>query len=172
MGEHFKDGPSGHEALIPRILEALAENPPPFIDHLATVELEWLDADDDRLGNTRFEASRTELEVRRKHRMPPGPITIGLHPILLEDAALYTHTLAHELLHAAGLLEHDTRHAALVEAIAPAPSLAGSEVLQRLQKAALERQAVRSWTCGHCGHGWQRTTVRTPTRCIKCARPL
>ena len=65
--------------------------------------LEWLSVDDDRLGMTRFEEGSAELLRRRKLRIDPGHVTIGLHPALLEDEALYRHTFAHELFHAAGL---------------------------------------------------------------------
>ena len=54
--------------------------------------LEWLEVSDDRLGMTRFDEGSNELVRRRKLRLDPGPITIGLHPALLEDEALYKHT--------------------------------------------------------------------------------
>jgi hypothetical protein len=44
--------------------------------------LEWLSVDDDRLGMTRFEEGSSELLRRRKLRIDPGQVTIGLHPAL------------------------------------------------------------------------------------------
>ena len=55
-------------------------------------KLEWLEVTDDRLGMTRFDEGSNELVRRRKLRLDPGPITIGLHPALLQDEALYKHT--------------------------------------------------------------------------------
>ena len=57
--------------------------------------LEWLEVSDDRLGMTRFDEGSNELVRRRKLRLDPGPITIGLHPALLQDEALYKHTFVH-----------------------------------------------------------------------------
>lgn len=172
MGEHFKGRPRRPDGLIAELIAQLTDEEAPFKAHLDAVILEWLPPDSDRLGNTHFDMSRTELEVRRKHRMPPGQVTIGLHPRLAEDEALYTHTLAHELLHAAGLTDHDPRHASLVNLIAPAPTLAESEVLRSLRDQALASQEQQDWTCDHCGFIWVRKTVRAPSRCPKCARPF
>ena len=56
-----------------------------------------------------------------------APITIALNPILSDDEALYRHTLTHELLHAAGLLDHDGLHAGdSLRGVAPAPKLRDS----------------------------------------------
>ena len=66
----------------------------------------WLEEDDDRLGMTRFEDGNVELVRRRRLGLDPGPITIGLHPRLVEEPDLLRHTLAHELLHASGVLNH------------------------------------------------------------------
>ena len=55
-------------------------------------ELVWLEVDDDRLGMTRFEEGANELLRRRRLRLDPGQVTIGLHPALLEDIPLYEHT--------------------------------------------------------------------------------
>jgi hypothetical protein len=134
--------------------------------------LEWLEVNDDRLGMTRFDEGSNELVRRRKLRLDPGPITIGLHPALLQDEALYKHTFVHELLHAAGLTIHSKQHDKLVSQIAPAPSLKESPLLQKMRDAVLGNQTVQSWTCGHCGFEWKRRTVRKPRRCVKCARPL
>ena len=70
------------------------------------VSLIWLEIDDDRLGMTRFEDGPTELVRRRALSLDPGPITIGLHPRLIEEPDLLKHTLAHELVHASGVLNH------------------------------------------------------------------
>ncbi|MCH1540409.1 MAG: hypothetical protein L7S56_03110 [Candidatus Poseidonia sp.] len=134
--------------------------------------LEWLSVDDDRLGMTRFEAGPTDLIRLRRLRLDPGAVTIGLHPALLEDEQLYNHTFVHELLHAAGLTLHSPQHESLTQAIAPAPALRDSPLLQRMRASVLEGMKVQSWTCKVCGYAWKRTTVRRPTRCLKCARPL
>ena len=190
MGEHFKgrltryvsakaeaaampqNAPVVPENLLSEIAAAIDEKEAPFKSHLARARLEWLESDSDRLGNTHFEISHAELEVRKRQRMPPGPVTVGLHPILAEDEALYRHTLAHELLHVAGLTDHDDRHASILNQIAPAPSLAESALLRNLRDQALAQQEVQDWTCNHCGFIWSRKTVRAPARCPKCARPF
>ena len=136
------------------------------------ISLEWLEVTDDRLGMTRFEEGSNELIRRRKLRLDPGLITIGLHPALLEDDVLYRHTFVHELLHAAGLTIHSKEHDRLVSQIAPAPSLKDSPLLRKMRDAVLGNQTVQSWSCGHCGFEWKRRTVRKPRRCVKCARPL
>ncbi len=136
------------------------------------ISLEWLEVTDDRLGMTRFEEGSNELIRRRKLRLDPGPITIGLHPALLDDEMLYRHTFVHELLHAAGLTIHSKEHDRLVSEIAPAPSLKESPLLRKMRDAVLGDQTVQSWSCSHCGFEWKRRTVRKPRRCVKCARPL
>jgi rubrerythrin len=111
--------------------------------------------------------------VRARHlRIDPGPITIELHPDLADDERMMRHVYAHELLHASGLTAHSEEHDRLTSEVAPAPPLSESPLLQRLRAKVLADQPVQSWTCEHCGYTWERTTVRTPTRCIKCARPL
>ena len=154
------------------ISEKISIEDAPFLPHLARVRVEWLDAEADRLGNTCFEIPPHEVEIRKRQRMPPGPVTIGLHPILAEDEKLFTHTLVHELLHAAGMTEHDERHAALVQQLAPSPKLSESPLLQEIRNQALGQQEIKDWTCGHCSFVWNRTTVKTPSRCPKCARPF
>ena len=134
--------------------------------------LEWLSVDDDRLGMTRFEEGSSELLRRRKLRIDPGQVTIGLHPALLEDEALYRHTFAHELFHAAGLTLHSDAHEKLTQQVAPAPAMKDSALLQKMRTSVLEGLKVQSWACKRCGYTWKRTTVRRPTRCLKCARPL
>ena len=49
------------------------------------ISLTWLEDDDDRLGMTRFEDGNAELVRRRRLGLDPGPITIGLHPRLVEE---------------------------------------------------------------------------------------
>ncbi len=144
----------------------------PFLPHLSRVCLEWLEIDADRLGNTCFEIPPHELEMRKRQRLPPGPVIIGIHPILADDPMLFAHTLVHELLHAAGLTEHNAKHAELVNEIAPSPKLSESALLREIRDQALNQQEVKHWTCSHCGFVWIRTTVRTPSRCPKCARPF
>ncbi len=150
--------------------EDLAEETPflQFLDRSLTVE--WSESGEDRLGHTRFEMSHADLERRRITRMPPGPVTIFLHPILARDARLLAHTYVHELLHAAGMTGHDARHDELVGAIAPMPTLSESQILQELRGVALAEQQITAWTCDHCGFDWPRSTLRPPLRCPKCAR--
>ena len=136
------------------------------------IELIWLEPIDDRLGMTRFEEGSAELNRRRRLRLDPGTVTIGLHPALLEDEVLYKHTFVHEFLHAAGLTLHTSQHDELTNKVAPMPKMSESSLLQRLRNSVLGDLKVKSWTCDHCGYTWDRTTVRKPTRCHKCARPL
>jgi predicted Zn-ribbon and HTH transcriptional regulator len=160
------------EGILKSISEKASIEDAPFLHHLARVRVEWLEAEADRLGNTCFEMPPHEVEIRKRQRMPPGTVTVSLHPILAEDEMLFTHTLVHELLHAAGMTEHDKRHAELVNEIAPSPKLSESPLLQDIRNQALDQQEVQDWACGHCGFVWNRTTVRTPSRCPKCARPF
>ena len=160
------------EGMLETIAEIVSTDDAPFLAHLARVRVEWLGVEADRLGNTCFEMRPHEVEARKRQHLPPGPVTIGLHPILAEDDLLFAHTLAHELLHAAGMTEHDDRHTDLVNEIAPSPKLSESPLLQDIRSQALEQQEVKDWTCGHCGFVWDRTTVKSPSRCPKCARPF
>ena len=132
--------------------------------------MEWLEDDSKKLGNTHFEMGHHELFKRRRLSSSPGPITIGLNPILLGDDQLYRHTLVHELLHAVGLLEHSEMHNKIVSEIAPAPSLSSSPVLRALRDRVLLSCDDKEWLCGNCGFKWERNTVRKPSRCPKCAR--
>ena len=91
---------------------------------------------------TRFEEGAAEL-VRRRLRLDPGPITIGLHPGLKEEPALMRHTLAHELLHAIGLLEHNEEHEHWVEKMAPLPKLSDSALLQQIQQRYLGQSSQK-----------------------------
>ena len=135
-------------------------------------KVEWLEVDDDRLGMTRFDEGSAELVRRRRLRLDPGSVTIGLHPALLEDEALYLHTFAHELFHAAGLMLHTELHDRLTNQVAPSPAMKDSPLLQKMRSAVLDTLKVQEWTCKQCGYTWKRTTVRKPTRCLKCARPM
>ena len=136
------------------------------------ISLIWLESVDDRLGMTRFEKGSAELNRRRKLRIDPGEVTIGLHPALLEDEALYRHTFVHEFIHAAGLTLHSPLHDELTNRVAPMPKISESKLLQKLRDSVLGELKVKSWTCKHCGYTWDRKTVRKPSRCHKCARPL
>tara|TARA_B100000614_G_scaffold69680_1_gene61895 strand:- start:388 stop:993 length:606 start_codon:yes stop_codon:yes gene_type:complete len=136
------------------------------------IQIIWLEPTDDRLGMTRFEEGSTELNRRRRLRLDPGKVTIGLHPALVEDDALYRHTFVHEFLHAAGLTLHTPLHDELTNKIAPSPKMSESPLLQKLRDSVLGDLKVKSWSCKHCDYTWERTTVRKPTRCHKCARPL
>ena len=136
------------------------------------LSMDWLAQEDDRLGVTRFEGDHNEVYRKKRLKLPPGEITILLHPMLRDDPALLRHTLVHELLHAAGLAKHDDEHHDLVDAIAPAPSLNDSPLLQRLRTQVLGERELTDWSCENCGFQWERKTVRKPHRCPKCARKL
>ena len=136
------------------------------------LSMDWLAGDDDRLGVTRFEGDHNDMYRRKRLRLPPGSITILMHPMLQADDALYRHTLVHELLHACGLAKHDDRHHALVDTIAPAPSLSDSPLLQELRNRAIGERSEQAWSCSECGFEWKRRTLRKPKRCPKCAREL
>ncbi len=136
------------------------------------VSIVWLEADDDRLGMTRFEEGPAELVRSRRLKLDPGPITIGLHPRLLDEPELLRHTLAHELVHASGVLEHSKELHDAVDEIAPGVSISDSPLLQEKRDEFLSSARVQNWSCKHCGFEWERSTVRKPSRCFKCARPL
>jgi len=136
------------------------------------INLKWLDSNDDRLGMTRFEEGNGELTRRRVLRLDPGVVTIGLHPALLEDEMLYKHTFVHEFLHASGLTLHSLEHDELTNLVAPMPKLKDSPLLQRMRDSVLGELKVQYWKCQNCGYSWDRTTVKKPSRCHKCARPL
>ena len=143
----------------------------PFLKGLSRwLNVSWSEPSSDLLGVTRFELDPNELMRRRRMRAPSGPVHIELHPILVDDEALLAHTLVHELLHAAGLTDHNNRHYSLTEEIAPAPTLADSPVLMRLRSAVLDGQEIQKWLCTNCGASWKRTTVSRPKRCPYCAR--
>ena len=165
--------PAMPDGLLDELKEVLGEDDAPFLRHLGKhLTLEWLPSDESRLGMTRFEYDPNELFRRRRLRVAPGAVTIGLNPVLASDEMLFRHTLVHELLHAAGMVEHGGNHAELVKQIAPAPSLAESPVLRRLRQEVLDSLPERQWICGNCGHTWERVRVSAPTRCPKCARPF
>ncbi len=136
------------------------------------ITLIWLENESHRLGMTRFEEGPNELARRRRLRIDPGEVTIGLHPALLEDERLYNHTFVHEFLHAAGLTAHSAQHDQLTQSVAPSPSMKDSPLLQRIRDSVRGDARVQEWKCKSCGYQWKRTTVRRPTRCHKCARPL
>ena len=165
--------PAMPDGLLDELKEVLGEDDAPFLRHLGKhLTLEWLPSDESRLGMTRFEYDPNELFRRRRLRVAPGAVTIGLNPVLASDEMLFRHTLVHELLHAAGMVEHGGNHAELVKQIAPAPSLAESPVLRRLRQEVLDSLPERQWICGNCGHTWERVRVSAPTRCPQCARPF
>ena len=165
--------PEMPDGLLDELKEVLGEDDAPFLRHLGKhLTLEWLPSDESRLGMTRFEYDPNELFRRRRLRVAPGAVTIGLHPVLIDDEMLFRHTLVHELLHAAGMVEHGGNHAELVKQIAPAPSLAESPILRRLRQEVLDSLPERQWICGNCGHTCEMVMVSAPTRCPKCARPF
>ena len=105
----------------------------------------WLEANDDRLDMTRFEEGSAELNRRRRLRLDPGKVTIGLHPALLEDENLYRHTFVHEFLHAAGHPPHSFADE-LTNKVAPTPKMSESPLLQRLRDSVLGDLKVKSWS--------------------------
>jgi hypothetical protein len=172
-GERMSQPPAMPTGLLEGLKEELRGEDAPFLRHLDEhLHLEWLPADEARLGVTRFECNHNELYRRRRLKTPPGPVTIALNPILSDDEALFSHTLAHELLHAAGLLDHDDLHAGIVKKVAPAPMLGDSPVLRRLRQEVLSGLPEGQWICGDCGYTWERRRVMRPARCPKCARPF
>ncbi len=163
--------PSMPDGIIEEIKSLLKGKKAPFLNHLdKEVKLIWTDEGESRLGFTRFECNHKELFRRRRLKLSPGPIVIALNPILSKDKSLYLHTLVHELLHAAGLTDHDGEHSSLVNKVAPAPKLKDSKILRELRQQVLEKLPERQWICGDCGHTWDRRRVSTPTRCPKCAK--
>jgi len=156
--------------LIDALTDALQEEEAPFLSHLeGSLSLEWLPTKESRLGLTRFECDHHELYRRKRLNAPPGEIVIALNPILSEDEALFRHTLAHELLHAVGLLDHDDVHSEIVRRIAPPPKMRDSPVLMRLRGEVLSKMPEGQWICGKCGYSWERRRVTRPDRCPKCA---
>ena len=167
------EAPPFPTALIAQLGELLSDDEAPFLKHLEReLTLEWLEDDSSQLGNAHFEMGHHDLFKRRRLRISPGPITIGLHPMLVGDQLLYRHTLVHELLHAAGLLEHSEKHKKMVDEIAPPPTLSNSPALRALRERVLLSSDEKEWVCGHCGFEWERKTVRQPARCPKCARQV
>jgi len=167
------EAPPFPTALIAQLGELLSVEEAPFLKHLESeLTLEWLEVDSSQLGNTHFEMGHHDLFKRRRLCTSPGPITIGLHPILVGDQLLYRHTLVHELLHAAGLLEHSDKHKKMADEIAPSPTLSNSPVLRALRERLLLSSDDKEWVCGYCGFEWERKTVRQPSRCPKCARQV
>ena len=132
--------PSIPEDVVDDVLAALSGHVEAvFLPWIADrFSVEWLDVNDDRLGMTRFEEGSNELIRRRRLRLDPGEVTIGLHPALLEDEALYRHTFAHELFHAAGLMLHTELHDRLTNQVAPSPAMKDSPLLQKMRSAVLD----------------------------------
>ena len=153
--------------LLPKIPQNVFSN---WLDR--RISLIWLDEGDDRLGMTRFEEGQAELVRRRRLKIDPGDITIGLHPRLVEEPDLLRHTLAHELVHASGVLTHSDELHSAVDSIAPGKKISESKILQEKRDEYLEKSNIKSWTCKNCGYEWKRSTVKKPMRCHKCARPL
>ncbi len=170
MASSEQGGPELPDGLIESLRKELDGQDAPFLKHIEReLNLEWLPEEENRLGLTRFQCDHNEIYRRKRLGVPPGPITIALNPILTEDRALFRHTLAHELLHAAGLLDHDGLHSEIVRRVAPAPKLRDSQVLMKLRGRVLEGLPEEQWICGKCGHTWERRRVTRPKRCPKCA---
>ena len=134
------------DGLMEELSEQLQGEDAPFANSLGRdLELKWLEDGESRLGFTRFECDHNEIYRRRRLGVPSGPVPIALNQILKDDPALFRHTLAHELLHAAGLLDHDDSHARIVSKVAPAPKLRDSPVLMRLREQVLEGLPEGQW---------------------------
>jgi predicted Zn-ribbon and HTH transcriptional regulator len=159
------------EAVLLELLPQIPENT--FTKWLdKRVRLIWLDADDDRLGMTRFEVGPAELVRRNRLKLDPGLITIGLHPRLKDEPELLRHTLAHELVHASGTFDHSKELHDATEAIAPGVSISQSPLLQEKRDELLASVEIKNWYCKSCGYRWSRSTMRKPSRCFKCAALL
>jgi len=165
-----EEHPQIPDDLLETVIIELEGEDAPFVKFLdRDLKMKWLEEGDGRLGFTRFECDHNEIYRRRRLGIPPGPVTIALNPLLMGDSKLFLHTLTHEVLHAAGLLDHDGLHAKIVGKIAPAPKLRDSPVLMRLREKVLETLPEGQWICSKCGHTWERRRVTRPTRCPKCA---
>ena len=135
-------GPTGPDMDVDSILAELIPQIPEniFTRWLSErVSITWLEEDDSRLGMTRFEEGNAELVRRRRLRLDPGPITIGLHPRLVEEPALLRHTLTHELIHASGVLNHSKELHDAVDEIAPGVSISDSPMLQEKREEYLDQ---------------------------------
>ncbi len=169
-GDDARANPGVPDGLFESLEQELDGHDAPFLKHLSgQLSLEWLPEGESCLGLTRFECDHNELYRRRRLDLPPGPVSIALNPVLLDDNALYRHTLVHELLHAAGLLDHGGLHAEIVKRVAPAPKLRDSPILMRLRNEVLVGLPEGQWICGRCGYTWERRRVTRPDRCPKCA---
>ena len=159
--------------IVEQIEKELSPQEAPFVRHMRKcITVEWLDVEDSRLGITKFSGDHNEMYRLRRLKLPPGDITIRLHPCLVNDKALFLHTLVHELIHAAGLIEHSKAHEEWVNSIAPAPTLADSPLLQSLRAKVIGEAEQDEWLCSNCGFSFERKTIRKPKRCPKCARVL
>ena len=159
------------EAILAELLPLIPENT--FTKWLdKRVRLIWLEDDDDRLGMTRFEEGPAELVRRSRLKLDPGLITIGLHPRLNDEPELLRHTLTHELVHASGVLTHSKELHDSIESIAPGVAISQSPLLQEKRAEFLASTALKTWSCKACGFVWDRTTMRKPSRCFKCAALL
>ena len=151
-------------------LKNLAKEEIPHISNLIeNLELNWLSSQDNRLGVTIFSEDYNEIFRKKRLNLPFKDIKIGLHPILADDEKLYNHTIVHEILHAAGMIEHCERHESLTNEIAPAPLFSESVVLRYLQAGMISSTDVLSWECDNCNYIWTRNTIHQPIRCPKCS---
>ena len=161
--------PALEQGLLDEVLAALTEEDveAPFKSFLSRcVKLTWLSPQEGDLGRTSFDLSQAEMVRRRRHRLEPGTVRIELHPVLLEDEALYRRTLAHELIHAAGITDHGDVHDRLTDNVQRSPRLSESELLRVLkEETQMDPEVPRAQrTCQSCG---EVQTVARP-RCQSC----
>jgi len=131
------------------------------------LHLEWMDPSEGDLGRTRFSATPSDLILARRQRLDPGLIHIRLHPILSLDPILYKHTLVHEVIHAAGWMDHGKDHHTMVSRLAPAPTIDQSPILKQLRDELVDVKA--DLKCASCGHLWNPRKLGAIVRCPTCA---
>ena len=114
---------------------------------------------------TRFEEGGNEL---RSPPSSPRPGEVTTNPA---REGVYRHTFAHELFHAVApmLTTNFTTDRPTMCAITWHEGFA--VVAEDALGGKLDTLKVQEWTRKVCGHV-ERTTVRRPTRCLKCVRPL
>ena len=145
----------------------------PFISHLKkSVFVEWLDPSEGDLGRTTFSLSSTEMVRRKRNLLSPGKVKIELHPVLLEDHKLYRRTLAHELLHAAGLVEHSEEHDTLTDKIQRSPKISESKLLQTLKSESKSNIGLERKKPGRRCLSCKEIQKTARPRCTNCGEAI